>query len=129
MLFRSGEEQRINWLDALRSANQKVGLFGVNYDISARQSHPNAGLWNPGQMRVLQSVMKLRLPLLHEEDLLNFMEALREQNAGVFLIDQCAIRRASSAQTTRYQPNMTAECQLSWLTTQPPVEDTRPPSK
>jgi hypothetical protein len=125
-----GEEQRINWLDALRSANHKAGLFGVNYDIGVRQAYPNAALLNPGQMRVLQSGMKLRLPLLHEEDLLNFMEALREQNAGVYLIDQCAIRRSPGTQTTRFQPNMTAECQLSWLTAQPATaEDTRPPSK
>ena len=122
-----GEEQRINWLDALRSANQKAGLFGVNYDIAARQVYPNAAALAPGQMRVMQSVMKLRLPLLHEEDLLNFMDALSEQNAGVHLIDQCTVRRAANTQTTRFQPNMTAECQLAWITTQPAATDeTRP---
>lgn len=118
-----GEEQRINWLDALRSANQKAGLFGVNYDISARQVYPNAQALAPGQMRVMQSVMKLRLPLLHEEDLLNFMDALREENAGVHLIDQCTVRRAANTQTTRFQPNMTAECQLAWITVQPAATD------
>lgn len=120
-----GEEQRINWLDALRSANQKAGLFGVNYDIAARQPYPNAAALSPGQMRVMQSVMKLRLPLLHEEDLLTFMDALSEQQAGVHLIDQCAVRRAPNTQTTRYQPNMSAECQLAWITTLPASEEGR----
>jgi hypothetical protein len=116
-----GEENRINWLDALRNANQKGGLFGINYEISAQQAYPHTALLAPGQIKVMQSVMKLRLPLLHEEDLQKFLHHVAEQNAGVFVVDQCTVRRASSAQTTRFQPNMTAECQLAWITAQPAI--------
>jgi hypothetical protein len=116
-----GEEKRINWLDALRNANLKGNLFGVNYDISARQAYPHAALLAPGQMRVMQSVMKLRLPLLHEEDLQKFLRHLAEQNAGIFTVDYCAVQRTGAALSTRFQPNMTAECLLAWITTQPAV--------
>ena len=115
----AGSEQRINWLDGLRSANQKAGLFGVNYDIGARQAYPRADLFAPGQMRIMHSMMKVKLPLLHEGDLLTFLAYLDEQHAGVFLTDQCTLRRAAQTQTQRYQPNMTADCQLAWITTQP----------
>ena len=115
----AGGEQRINWLDGLRSANQKAGLFGVNYEIAARQAYPQAALFAPGPMSIMHSMMKLRLPLLHEEDLPKFLAYLEEQHAGVFLTDQCTLRRAPQTQTQRYQPNMTAECQLAWITTQP----------
>lgn len=115
----AGSEQRINWLDGLRSANQKAGLFGVNYDIGARQAYPRAEVFAPGQMRVMYSMMKLKLPLLHEGDLLTFLAYLDEQHAGVFLTDQCTLRRAVQTQTQRFQPNMTADCQLAWLTTEP----------
>ena len=114
-----GDEQRINWLDALRNANQKGGMFGINYDISARQAYPNAAMLAPGQMSVMQSVMKLRFQMLHEEDLPKFLEYLSDQNAGVFIVDQCTVRRAAATQTTRFQPNMAAECQLAWITAQP----------
>ena len=114
-----GDENRINWLDALRNANQKGGFFGINYDISARQAYPQAAMLAPGQMNVMQSVMKLRFQMLHEEDLPKFLQYLSEQNAGVFLVDQCSVRRAAATQTTRFQPNMTAECQLAWITAQP----------
>ena len=116
-----GDEQRINWLDALRNANQKGGLFGINYDISARQAYPHAALLAPGQMLIMQSLMKLRLPLLHEGDLQKFLQHVAEENAGVFMVEQCTVRRASTTQTARFQPNMTAECQLAWITAQPAV--------
>lgn len=118
-----GDEQRINWLDALRNANQDGALFGISYDIAARQAYPYAALFSPGQMNLMQSVMKLRFPMLHEEDLPRLIESLRAQNAGVFFVDQCTLRRAANTQTTRFAPNMTAECQLAWITAQPATSD------
>src|SRR5512140_3679219 len=37
-----GDEQRIDWLDALRFTNQERRLFGVNYQIGAQQPYPYA---------------------------------------------------------------------------------------
>lgn len=122
-----GEEQRINWLDALRNANQISALFGVKYDIAVRQPYIHAALLAPGQMNVMQSVMKLRVPLLHEEDLPRFLGVLTEQKVGVFLVDQCTLRRATGTQSTRFQPNMSAECQLAWITAQPAAAPATPP--
>jgi hypothetical protein len=114
-----GEENRINWLDALRVVNQKGDLFGVDYDISPRRPYPLASTLAPGQMNVMQSMMKLRFQLLHEEDLPRFFELLSQQNAGLFMLDQCTVRRALSTPSIRFQPHLAAECQLSWITTQP----------
>ncbi len=44
-----GEERRIQWLDALRNANQKGAMFGINYDITAQQASPHAAAFSPGQ--------------------------------------------------------------------------------
>lgn len=114
-----GAERRIQWLDALRNANQKGAMFGITYDIAAQQAYPHAASFSPGQISVRQSVMKLRFPMLHEDDLPVFLQNLAEQNAGVFIIDQCTVRRAGAPQVARFQPNMNAECQLAWLTAQP----------
>ena len=114
-----GEERRINWLDALRVVNQTGDLFGVDYDISPRRPYPLASTLAPGQLNVMQSMMKLRFQLLHEEDLPRFFELLSKQNAGLFMVDQCTIRRTASTATLRFQPYLAAECQLSWITAQP----------
>jgi len=118
-----GEEQRINWLDALRVVNQKGELFGVDYDISPRRPFPLASTLAPGQMNVMQSMMKLRFQMLHEEDLPRFLGLLSDQKAGLFLVNQCTLRRATSVPTAiRFQPNLLADCQLSWITTQPAAQ-------
>lgn len=114
-----GDEKRINWLDALRVVNQKGELFGINYDISPQRPYPLASTLSPGQLRVMQSTMKLQFQMLHEADLPAFFELLSGQNAGLFMVDQCTIKRSSLTPTMRFQANLTADCQLSWITAQP----------
>lgn len=116
-----GDDQRINWLDALRNVNQKGGLFGINYDIAAKKAYPYAAALGAGQLNLAQSVMKLRFQMLHEGDLPKFFEYLAEQNAGVFIVNQCSVRRTSVTPPTRFQPNMSAECEVAWITAQPPA--------
>jgi hypothetical protein len=111
-----GDEQRINWLDGLRLANRQADLFGVEYQIGAQRSYAYAADFNPGQLALNQSVMRLRFRLLHEEDLLRFFDALARQGTGLFTIDQCMLRRINTGGIIRYQPNVTAECDLSWIT-------------
>lgn len=114
-----GDEQRIDWLNALRIANERVDLFGINYGIETQQPYAYAAELNPGQFSVRQSVMKLEFRLLHELDLLRFFDALRTQNNGLFHLDNCALRRTETTGAIRYQPNITASCQLTWITAVP----------
>ena len=111
-----GEEQRINWLDALRVANQQADLFGVDYQIQTQTRFPYAADLDPGQIALNQSVMRLRFRLLHEEDLVRFLNALASQGGGIFNVDQCDLKRISAGGVIRYQPNVTADCELSWIT-------------
>lgn len=111
-----GDEQRINWLDGLRLANQQADLFGVDYQIGVQQSYPYAADFNPGQLVLYQSVMRLRFRLLHEGDLDRFFDSLARQGAGIFAIDRCLLRRIDTRGVIRYQPNVNAECDLSWIT-------------
>lgn len=111
-----GDEQRINWLDGLRLANQQADLFGVDYQIGAQRPYAFAPDFNPGPLALNQSVMRVRFRLLHEGDLERFFEALARQGAGIFTVDQCQMRRIDTRGVIRYQPNVNAECDLSWIT-------------
>ena len=111
-----GDEQRINWLDGLRLANQQADLFGVDYQIGAQRPYLHAAEFSPGPLALNQSVMRVRFRLLHEGDLDRFLVSLARQGAGIFAIDQCLLRRIDTRGVIRYQPNVTAECDLSWIT-------------
>jgi hypothetical protein len=111
-----GEEQRINWLDGLRVANQQADLFGVDYQIGAQRPYAFASEFNPGPLALNQSVMRVRFRLLHEGDLDRFFDSLARQGGGIFTVDQCMLRRIDTRGVIRYQPNVNAECDLSWIT-------------
>ena len=115
-----GDEQRINWLDALRFTNQQRRLFGVNYQIGTQQPYPYASELDPGQLTLHQSVMKVTVRLLHEGDLIPFLGTLAQQRAGVFSVDQCTMERVDISGSARNQPNVRADCELAWITLRPP---------
>lgn len=112
-----GEEQRINWVDALRAASLSLKMFGVNYQIEAQQPYQSPAVSDAGQYRVHQSLMKISLGLLHEEDIMRFLTALDEQRAGIFSLRECSVRRqgAGKIEHVRVQPNLQADCSLAWL--------------
>ena len=115
-----GEEKRINWLDGLRLTNQQADLFGVNYEISAQKPYRHTAAMDVGQAQLSESTMRLRFRLLHEEDVLRFFNLLNRQNVGIFHLDKCDIRRIDTRGVIRYQPNLSVECELSWITAKVP---------
>ena len=120
-----GDEQRLNWLEALRLSNQQAQLFGVQYQIGSQQAYPYAVELDPGQLTVHQSLMKLNFRLLHEGDLMNFMHTLAKQRAGFFALNQCALQRLNSDGVARNQPNLGAECEIAWITVKPAASGDR----
>lgn len=122
-----GEEQRINWLDALRIANERTDLFGVNYQLSSQKNYPYAAEFDPGKIALKQTEMKVDLNLVHAVDLLRFFEVLRNQAGGLFHLDKCLLRRMVDTGAVRYQPNISASCEMSWITATPePDQGGRP---
>lgn len=117
-----GEEQRINWLDSLRAANQQSDIYGVEYEISPQRPYAYGAELSPGTLLLKESVMKLKLRLLHEEDLPRFLQALSRQGGGYFAVDECVLKRIKPGEVEAKiaQPNLVAECELSWLTAKPP---------
>jgi hypothetical protein len=117
-----GDEQRINWLDSLRTANEETRIFGVEYDISAQRPYAYSSEFDLGQLMLQESVMHLKFRLLHEEDLPRFFQALGRRGGGFYTIDQCTMRRLKAGEaekTLQFQPNLAAECDVRWLTVKP----------
>ena len=109
-----GPEQRVNWLDALRRASQAARTLGVDYQLSQQTASPIKP--DTGAYRLQQSTMKLRIKLLHEGDLLSFLQALDAERPGLYLIQSCNLTRtANTTFSVRYESKLAAECELLWL--------------
>jgi len=114
-----GAERRLNWVEGIRAANARAGLFGVDYQMSAQESFPVAQD-NPVGQRVKRSQMTISFGVLHEVELMRLLHALSAQHAGLYALTECSLDRAGrqGAPLPR-QPNLTAQCELSWLTVEP----------
>ena len=117
-----GEEQRLNWIDALRVANVDAQLFGVDYEVGSQIPYSFAAQVNAEGLPVQQSTMKLKLGLLYETDLLTFFRVLARQNVGAFAVNQCTLQRLTSDVSKPVnQPTLRAECDVAWVTIPPPA--------
>jgi hypothetical protein len=115
----AGEEQRINWLDALRTAGSATGLFGIRYQIGVQYPYPYAAELDPGTVLLQESMMELDMNLLHEGDLLRFLDSLHAQRVGIFQVRNCSLSRAEKTEVLRNQAHVTARCNLAWITARP----------
>lgn len=102
-----GEENRLAWIDAIRLSQERRHLLPLSYEISARQALKVPPTLSMGQYQLRGSKMQLHLDLLHEMDLLNFFDDLRQ--SGYFAVQECALKRSSGS------AGLSADCSLLWL--------------
>lgn len=115
-----GPEQRVNWIEGLRTANSRAGLFGVNYRMSAQAPFPHVSQSNPMSRQLRHSQMRLSFGLMHEGELMRLFRELDRQKSGVFALTGCSLDRGrNAADPVPREANLTVECEISWLTIEP----------
>jgi hypothetical protein len=108
-----GEENRLAWIEAIRLSQERRKLLPISYDISAQQVLQVPLPIAIGQYQLRGSTMQLHMDLLHEMDLLNFFDDLRQ--AGYFAVQQCTLKRSGSGGNAT-AATLSADCSLLWLT-------------
>lgn len=111
-----GEEQRLEWADAMTRIRTTRELIDLRYLVE-RQRLLVAVAGKPGGVEIYASTMKVNIALLHEGDLLGFLRELRESGNAYYSIKRCAINRVGSAPTgTSIVPRLRAECEIDLIT-------------
>ena len=108
-----GPENRLTWLEAVQQANRDAHLYGLDYSLEPRSMVQQPGLGVP----LGQTVMRIRMPLLVEDDLAHFLSALQQRSASIFRVRACQIARTGdSAPQAINKPELETECELLWFT-------------
>ena len=108
-----GPENRLAWLEAVQQANRDARLYGLDYSLEPRSMVQQAGVSVP----LGQTVMRIRMPMLVEDDLANFLSALQQRSTGIFRVRSCQIARLSdSTPQPINRPELETECELLWFT-------------
>ncbi len=111
-----GEERRLEWADAIARIRAQRELLDVRYRVERQrllQSVPG----KPGNIDFYASTMRVELQLLHEEDLLRFLNDLRDSGNAYYSVRTCAMSRTGSAGTgATMAPRLRADCTIDLIT-------------
>ena len=112
-----GEEKRLDWIESIEKIRNRLNIFSVKYKLEPQETLDMGGTDLPGSSFDLhRSSMTLGLSLLHEGQLLNFIDALSEEAKGMYLLDSCILTRNDLIRKLKFTPNLEAECTLGWIT-------------
>ena len=123
----AGVENLLAWLEAVQQANRDAQLYGLDYSLE-----PRAPVSTPANTQALgqaittvalgKTAMKVRMPILVEDDLRHFLDALQQRTSSVFRVRRCEIAHpGDSAPQPLNQPELEVECELLWFTVSPVV--------
>ena len=109
-----GEERRIEWIEALGRIRSGRELPELRYQVE-RQKVLKTLPGNPA-LDLRSSSMKVELALVHEGDLLGFLEDLRASGNAYYSVRQCSIMRIADAAVAPLAPRLRAACQIDLIT-------------
>ncbi len=111
-----GEEQRLEWADAMTRIRTSRELLDLRY-IVERQRVLLTAPGKPANVDFNASTMKVDIALLHEGDLLAFLHDLRESGNAFYAVKRCQITRTGTAATgISIVPRLRAECDIDLIT-------------
>ncbi len=111
-----GEEQRLEWADAMTRIRTSRELLDLRY-IVERQRTLVSVPGKPLNVDFFASTMKVEIALLHEGDLLGFLRDLRESGNAYYSIKRCVLTRTGQAPTgLSILARLRAECDIDLIT-------------
>lgn len=109
-----GDENRLAWIEAIKSIQGNRKLVSASYEIEAQQPIVFATPMALGDYQLRASRMRVELGLVHELDLFNFLDDLR--GAGRFTVQDCNMKRTDAPAESLGVARLTANCTLLFLT-------------
>lgn len=109
-----GEERRLDWMEHIKHIRENRKLLPITYEISAQQVFQVDPEISIGDLELRGSKMIFQMDLLHEGDLLNFLDDLSSK--GFYTMQECKVKRIDREQENLRAPQLAAECALYWLT-------------
>ena len=114
-----GRERRLEWVDAIQRIRTSRELLDVRYRIEPQKQLvliPG----KPGSVAFNSSTMKVELALLHEGDLLTFLDDLRDAGNAYVSVRECIVARSGSGApppgVAALTPRLQASCQIDLIT-------------
>jgi hypothetical protein len=111
-----GDEQRLEWADAMTRIRTARELLDLRYSVEKQRALSSIP-GKPANVDFFASNMRVEIALLHEGDLLAFLRDLRESGNAYYSVKRCQITRSASAPTgLSIVPRLRANCDIDLIT-------------
>jgi len=110
-----GDQNRLDWIEAISRIKNSRKLFEIKYNIEAQRQLDYPGVVTASGAEFVVSRMRLDMLLLHENDLLDFLSDLQGARRAYVSVRQCMIMRLDRGAApggTSIQPRLRADCQV-----------------
>ncbi len=113
-----GEEKRLDWVDTVTAIKNERRLFNIGYSIAPQTELAYPGFSTGGSVKFMVSRVKMNLQLLHEEDLLNFIDDLARRSKPYVSVRSCDVLREDrgSGGGATLAPRLRADCVIDLIT-------------
>lgn len=112
-----GEEKRLDWIDTITAIKNERRLFSIGYSIEPQKELDYPGFAPGGGVKFVVSRVKIEMQLLHEEDLLNFIDDLAKRGRSYLSVRSCDVQRADRGSGgTTLAPRLRATCVFDLIT-------------
>lgn len=109
-----GEEKRMDWIETLARIQAERRLYDIRWELSPqRPLEAELGAGSSSEFEFMGSALHVQIALLHEEDLLRFLNDLKGSLSAYVRVRQCSLSRQPPQAGT---PQLQAECQLDLIT-------------
>ncbi|MBE0620220.1 MAG: hypothetical protein IH605_06480 [Burkholderiales bacterium] len=112
-----GAEKRLDWVDTVTAIKNERRLFNIRYSIEPQRELDYPGFSPGGGVKFMVSRVQMTIRLLHEEDLLNFIDDLAKRGKSYLSVRSCDVQRESlGSGGTALTPRLQAECEFDLIT-------------
>ena len=110
-----GEEQRLEWVELLKEIRDKRRLIDLQYEFAPQRALDSVPA-PASAYAFYASSMKMQVKLLHEEDLLNFIDDLAKRGKPYLSVRSCNVAREGLGGGTTLAPRLQANCVFDLIT-------------
>jgi len=107
-------EQRLDWMEELEK--QQHHVLKLKYTIAPQQAYVLKPSRDIGNLEIHFSKIDMQINLLHEAQLLSFIDALHSAKKGWFMIERCMLVRTVNDAALTAGVQLKVDCTGGWLT-------------
>lgn len=112
-----GDERRLEWVETIGQIKNDYKLSEIKYQIEPQRTLELPGITPTSDVEFRVSALKVDMQLLHEGDLLVFLDGLRSKLKAHVLVRSCSIQRIDRSGLDRgIAPRLRADCVIDLVT-------------